>query len=233
MLYVVATPIGNLSDITIRALEVLRSADIIACEDTRHSRRLLSHYDIAKPLVSYYEHNKVARGSYLLGLLKEGKEIALISDSGTPAISDPGFHLVRLALENDITVVSVPGPSALTAALSVCGIPADRFIFEGFLPHKTGARKKRLQQLQVLERPIAIYESPYRFLRLLEEIAAVFGDVELAVAREITKQFEEVKKARVSDLKGYFSKTTVRGEFVVIVNAKKYSEKHADSFYAK
>lgn len=220
MLYIVATPIGNLGDITIRALEVLRSVDIIACEDTRHSRILLSHYQIAKPLVSYYEQNKITKGDYLLRLLKEGKHVALVSDSGTPGISDPGFHMARLALEHGIRVVPLPGASALAAALSVSGIPADRFVFEGFLPQKAGARKKRLQELRAHHKTAVLYESPYRVARLLADIQAVFGDAELTIAREITKKFEEIKKGRVSELLAHFKKAKARGEFVVVINAR-------------
>ncbi len=220
MLYIIATPIGNLGDITIRALEVLRDVDIIACEDTRRTRTLVTHYDITKPLVSYYEHNKITKGNYLLRLLKEGKDVALVSDSGTPGISDPGFHIVRLALENDIGVVPLPGASAVTAALCVAGIPADRFIFEGFLPKKTGARKKRLEQLREYSKTVVLYESPYRITRLLQDIKDVFGNVEIAIAREISKRFEEIKKACVDDFLAHFNTVKARGEFVVIINTK-------------
>lgn len=220
MLYIVATPIGNLGDITMRALEVLRGVDSIACEDTRRTRTLLTHYDITKPLVSYYEHNKITKGNYLLRLLKEGKDVAFVSDSGTPGISDPGFHIVRLALENDIDVVPLPGASALTAALCVAGIPADRFIFEGFLPKKTGARKKRLAQLREYNKTVVLYESPYRILRLLQDIKDIFGNTEVAIAREISKRFEEIKKACVDDFLVHFNKVNARGEFVVIINTK-------------
>jgi 16S rRNA (cytidine1402-2'-O)-methyltransferase len=222
MLYIVATPIGNLSDITVRALEVLRSVDIIACEDTRHTLKLFSHYQITKPLTSYYEHNKLSKGEYLIKLLKEGKNIALVSDSGTPGISDPGFHIVKLALENNIEVSPVPGPSALAAALSVAGIPANRFVFEGFLPIKSGARKKKLKELSEFGKTIILYESPYRFLKLLDEIKEVFGDVEVTVAREITKKFEEIKKGSTDSIISYYKENktqATKGEFVVIVNA--------------
>jgi 16S rRNA (cytidine1402-2'-O)-methyltransferase len=220
MLYIVATPIGNLSDITLRALEVLRSVDLIACEDTRQTLKLLNHYQIQKPLTSYYEHNKLSKGDYLIKLLKEGKNIALVSDSGTPGISDPGFHIVKLALENDIAVSPIPGASALAAALSVCGIPANRFVFEGFLPIKSGARKKKLQELSKLDKTIILYESPYRFLKLLDEIKVVFGDAEVTVAREITKKFEEIKKGAIGSVISYYqsNKDKVKGEFAVILN---------------
>jgi len=219
MLYIVATPIGNLSDITIRALETLKQVDLIACEDTRRTKKLTSHFDINTPLTSYYEHNKFSKGQYLLGLLQEGKKIALVSDSGTPGISDPGFHLVKLALENNIKVEPIPGACALIAALSASGIPANRFIFEGFLPIKPGARKRILSKLSNINKVIVLYESPFRLVRLLSEIKEVFGDTEVTVLREITKKFEEIKKDKASIILDYFSKVKVRGELVVIINA--------------
>ena len=219
MLYIVATPIGNLSDITLRALEVLRSADIIACEDTRHTLKLLRHYQIHKSLTSYYEHNKLSKGDYLIRLLKEGKNIALVSDSGTPGISDPGFHIVKLALENNIEVSPIPGASALTAALSVSGVPTNRFIFEGFLPVKPGARKKKLLELSKQEKTVALYESPYRFLKLLGQIKEIFGDIEITVVREVTKKFEEIKKDKVNRIEDYYKNNNkIKGEFVVIIH---------------
>jgi len=220
MLYVVATPIGNLGDITIRALETLGSVDVIACEDTRHTRTLLTRHNITKPLISYYEHNKISRGSHLLRLLEEGKSVALVSDSGTPGISDPGFHMVRLALESNIRVVPIPGPCAATAALSAAGIPADRFIFEGFLPQKKGPRKKRLRALRMHGKAIVVYESPFRIKRLLQDIQEVFGNVEISVARELSKHFEEIKKVRVKDGIAHFNAVKARGEFVVIINVR-------------
>jgi len=221
MLYIVATPIGNLSDITLRALDVLRSVDLIACEDTRHTLKLLSHYGISKPLTSYYEHNKLSKGEHLIKLLKEGKNIALVSDSGTPGISDPGFHIVKLALENNISVSPIPGASALAAALSVAGIPANRFIFEGFLPVKSGARNKKLLELSKAGKTVILYESPYRFLKLLAEVKEVFGDVEVTVCREITKKFEEIKKGQIDAIIAYYKSNKTQathGEFAVILN---------------
>jgi len=221
MLYIVATPIGNLSDITLRALEVLKSVDLIACEDTRHTKKLLNHYQIDKPLTSYYEHNKLSKGDYLIKLLKEGKNIALVSDSGTPGISDPGFHISKLALENDIPVSPVPGPCALTAALSASGVPANRFVFEGFLPIKPGPRKKKLLELSKIGKTIVLYESPHRFLKLLEQIEDVFGDTEVTICREVTKKFEEIKKDTISTLIEHFNNNKVKGEFAVIINNRK------------
>ena len=221
MLYIVATPIGNLSDITLRALETLKQVDLIACEDTRQTKKLTNHFNIDTPLTSYYEHNKLSKGQFLLNLLKEGKDIALVSDSGTPGISDPGFHIVKLTLENGIQVVPIPGASALVTALSAAGIPADRFIFEGFLPLKPGPRKKRLSLLASINKVIILYESPFRLMRLFDEIYGVFGDIEITVARELTKKFEEIKKDKISVVRAYFSKSRVKGELVVIINAVK------------
>jgi len=218
MLYIVATPIGNLSDITYRALEILKQVDLIACEDTRQTKKLTEHFNITTPLTSYYEHNKLSKGQYLLGLLQQGKNIALVSDSGTPGISDPGFHLVRLALENNIEVEPIPGACALVAALSASGIPGNRFIFEGFLPKKSGGRKRILSELAKINRAIVLYESPFRLLRLLNEIFEVFGNIEVTVARELTKKFQQIKKDKVNTLLDYFSKRKIRGEIVVIIN---------------
>ena len=218
MLYIVATPIGNLEDITLRALEVLRSVDLIACEDTRQTKKLLVRYQIKKPLTSYYEYNKLSKGDYLIRLLKEGKIIALVSDSGTPGISDPGFHIVKLALENNIKVSPIPGPCALTTALSVAGMPANRFIFEGFLPVKPGPRKKKLLELSRQKKTVVLYESPHRFLKLLDQIKEILGEVELTVTREVTKKFEEIKKDKVSSLIEYYKSNKVKGEFVLVFN---------------
>ncbi|MFH1622264.1 MAG: 16S rRNA (cytidine(1402)-2'-O)-methyltransferase [Candidatus Omnitrophota bacterium] len=218
MLYIVATPIGNLSDITLRALEILKSVDLIACEDTRHTKKLLNHYQINKPLTSYYEYNKLQKGDYLLGLLKKGKPVALVSDSGTPGISDPGFHITKLALENNIKVVPIPGPCALVTALSASGLPADRFIFEGFLPIKPGPRKKKLSQLKEQQKTIVFYESPHRFIKLLNELQDIFPEAEVTIAREVTKKFEEIKKGKPAQILEYFKNRNIKGEFVVVVN---------------
>jgi 16S rRNA (cytidine1402-2'-O)-methyltransferase len=216
MLYIVATPIGNLKDITLRALEVLKGVDLIACEDTRRSAKLLKAYGITTPTTSYYEYNKFKRGDYLLDLLKEGKDVALISDSGTPGISDPGAHLIKLCINNDIPLTAVPGPTGLVAALALSGLAANKFVFEGFLPTKPGARKRRLQELASLKRTVVLYESPHRLTRLLEEILLVLGDNHICVARELTKKFEEVKRGKVSEILDEFRNKPPRGEFVVM-----------------
>jgi len=216
LLYVVSTPIGNLGDITYRAVEVLKSVDLIACEDTRRSRILCDAYGIRKPLCSYYEYNKLTRGEYLLKLLKEGKSVALISDAGTPGISDPGFTLIRSALEEGVRIIAIPGATALIGALSVSGLPANRFFFEGFLPVKKAARKKRLEILAAMEVTVVAYESPHRILQTLADMAEVLGTRPVALARELTKKFEEVLRGDASTLLAGMKPGRPKGEFVVI-----------------
>ena len=216
MLYVVSTPIGNLGDITYRAIEILKSVDLIACEDTRRTKILCQHYQIHTPLSSYYEYNKAAKGDYLLRLLKEGKRIALVSDAGTPGISDPGYSLIRLALEAGINIVSVPGPTALVSVLSISGFPTNKFYFEGFLPVKSGARRKRLQSLGKLGVTVILYESPHRIVRTLQDISEALGNRPLAVGREVTKKFEEVLRDDCETLLKKFKAAKPKGEFVII-----------------
>src|SRR5262249_36219072 len=175
VLYVVAPPIGNLEDVSLRALRVLREADLIAAEDTRRTRTLLARYGIATPTLSYFEHNKLRRGAELVARLEAGETIALVTDAGTPGVSDPGFHLVRLARQAGIPVVPIPGPSAVLTALSASGVPADRFVFEGFLPARPGRRQARLRALAALGRPVVLYESPHRVAATLAAIGEVFG----------------------------------------------------------
>jgi 16S rRNA (cytidine1402-2'-O)-methyltransferase len=218
-LYVVATPIGNLEDITARALRVLKEVDVVACEDTRRTRALLTHFDIHTPTVSYYEHNKLTRGPQLLRQLADGRSIALVSDAGTPGISDPGVLLVREARAAGIPVVPVPGPSAVAAALSAAGLAADRFVFDGFLPVKPGRRANRLKALRDLEMTIVVYESPHRIIAALEAIAAVFGGRPIVVARELTKQFEEIITAPAAEHLERVRARAVRGEFTVVIPA--------------
>lgn len=217
MLYIVSTPIGNLKDITLRALEVLKEVDIIACEDTRHTRKLTSHYGIKTPLTSYFEYNKLTKGEYLIKLLKEGKDVALVSDSGTPGISDPGFSLVKLAIDNLIPISVVPGPAGLIAALVLSGKPTHKFIFEGFLSNKRAARIRRLRELSTEDRTIVLYESPHRLVKLFEDILEALGDREIVCVRELTKKFEEVKRDRVGQLLEHFRNIKPRGEFIVVI----------------
>ena len=217
VLYVVATPIGNLEDLTLRALRVLKEVDLVACEDTRRTRGLLTHFGIRAPVTSYFVHNTLAKGEVLLRALAEGKSVALVTDAGTPGISDPGFLLVRAARDAGIPVVPVPGPSAVVAALSAAGVPADRFVFDGFLPVKPGRRLHRLEALRALELTIVCYESPHRVLATLDAVAQVFGDAEIVVARELTKQFEEIVRGAPSHLREHFARHEVRGEFTLVI----------------
>ena len=216
-LYVVATPIGNLEDITLRALRVLKEVGLVACEDTRRTRTLLTHFGIHVPVTSYFEHNKLAKGPAILQTLREGRSVALVTDAGTPGISDPGFLLVREARTAGIAVVPVPGPSAVVTALSAAGIPADRFVFDGFLPAKPGKRIHRLEALRDLEMTIVCYESPHRILATLEAVGQVFGQVEIVVARELTKQFEEIVRGSPEALREGFATGPVRGEFTLVI----------------
>jgi len=220
MLYIVSTPIGNLKDITLRAIEVLKDVDLIASEDTRHTGILLKHYGIATPQTSYFEHNEQKKSRYLLGLLEEGKDVALVSDAGTPGISDPGFRLIQLAQTEEIPVTVVPGACAAVAALTLSGFPSDRFCFEGFLPVKSAARKKVLASLADETRTLIFYESPHRVAKTLRDIEEVLDNPAVVVAREITKRFEEVRKGSAKDLADHFSSKKVKGEIVILVNVK-------------
>ncbi len=220
VLYVVATPIGNLGDMTPRAVETLQGVDLIAAEDTRHSGRLLSHFGIGTPAIALHEHNERTQAPRLVARIAAGESLALISDAGTPLLSDPGFHLVRLAREQGIRVVPVPGASALMAALSVSGLPTDRFVFEGFLPAKSGPRRKRLQALAGETRTLIFYEAPHRVRATLEDMAAVVGKGRRAVlARELTKTFETVKDAPLAELATWVRDDTdqQKGEIVLLL----------------
>ncbi|OGK84164.1 MAG: 16S rRNA (cytidine(1402)-2'-O)-methyltransferase [Candidatus Rokubacteria bacterium GWC2_70_16] len=216
-LYVVATPIGNLEDVTLRALRVLKEVDLVACEDTRRTRGLLTHFGISGAVTSYFEHNKLRKGETLLRALRDGRSVALVTDAGTPGISDPGFLLVRQAREAGIPVVPVPGPSAVVAALSAAGVPADRFVFEGFLPVKPGRRLHRLAALRALQMTVVCYESPHRLLASLAAVAEVFGEVPMVAARELTKQFEEMVEGTPRTLHRRFASGPVRGEFTLVI----------------
>lgn len=219
-LYLVPTPIGNLGDMTYRAVDILNSVDIILAEDTRTSGKLLKHYDIKKPLQSFHIHNEHKKLAQIIEDLKAGKIIALISDAGTPGISDPGFLLAREALQNDIKLESLPGATALIPALIKSGFPNDRFIFEGFLPHKKG-RKTRIENLTEEERTIIFYESPHRLLKTLNQLAGAMGEDRMAsVSRELTKLFEETITDTLKGLISHFEKTPPKGEIVLVLNAK-------------
>lgn len=217
-LYVVATPIGNLEDMTLRALRILDSVDAIAAEDTRHTRRLLTHHGISKPLISYHDHNKVRQAPRLLQMLQAEQSVALVTDAGTPGISDPAYYLIQLLLPEDIRIVPIPGPTAVIAALSVAGLPTDRFVFEGFLPVKSGRRQRRLESLRDEPRTIVVYESPHRLVRLLQEIVTHFGaDRRVVIARELTKRFEEILRGTASSLHADLQHRSIKGECTVLI----------------
>ena len=217
-LYVVATPIGNLEDMTFRAVRVLQQVAVIAAEDTRHSRKLLDHYAIRTPLISCHEHNEEQRTAQLLDRLQSGESLALISDAGTPCIADPGFRLVSRCRQAGLTVVAVPGPSALVAALSIAGLPTDAFRFIGFLPARSHGRRKLLEQLKNEQQTIACYEAPHRLLSCLQDIVAICGpDRPLAIGRELTKRHEELFSGTAKTAVAHFSADRVRGELVLLL----------------
>ncbi|MFM7014853.1 MAG: 16S rRNA (cytidine(1402)-2'-O)-methyltransferase [Bacteroidota bacterium] len=220
MLTLVPTPIGNLQDITLRALEVLKNADLILAEDTRTARFLLQHFQIDKRILSHHQHNEHNALKEVIRLLKEGNKIALVSDAGTPAISDPGFLIVRECIKEDIEVYCLPGPTAFVPALVMSGLPCDKFVFEGFLPQKKG-RQSRFLFLKEEERTIVFYESPFRLVKLLEEVMEHFGpERKCSVSRELTKMFEETRRGTAEELFQHFSSTPPKGEIVVCVAGK-------------
>ena len=219
-LYIVATPIGNLKDITLGALDTLRAVDIIVCEDTRHTQILLHAYDINKRLVSYFEHNKIRRAREIISMLEQGKNIALVSDAGTPGINDPGYRLIHDAIKVGIEVLAIPGPCAAITVLSASGLATDKFLFEGFLPPKQAARKKRLQILGKQGCTIIAYESPHRILRTLSDIKNVLGDIDIVCARELTKKFEEIRRENVSAALAHFTAHKPQGEFVLLFDPR-------------
>ncbi len=216
-LYIVATPIGNLEDITFRAVRILKEVDLIAAEDTRHSRKLLSHFGISRPLTSYFDHNKSFKGNYILEKLREGLSVALVSDAGTPCISDPGHQLVRDAVAAGILVIPIPGPSAVIAALSVAGLLSDRFAFEGFLPNRQGKRREKLLSVKGEKRLLIFYEAPGRLTAALSDLLEVMGDREVAIARELTKIHEEFIRGRLSDVMEGLKGRRIKGEVVLLV----------------
>ncbi|MBU5615257.1 16S rRNA (cytidine(1402)-2'-O)-methyltransferase [Geomonas azotofigens] len=226
-LYIVATPIGNLEDITLRALRILKEVDLVAAEDTRHSRKLLTHFGISKPLTSYFDHNKELKGDQILDRLREGQSVALITDAGTPCISDPGYQLVRDAVADGISVVPIPGACAAVTALSASGLPTDYFSFAGFLPNKQGKRRERLQTLAAERAVLIFYESPKRLLATLEDMLETLGDREVVVARELTKMFEEFLRGRLSTLVEEVRGREVRGEVAILVSPAQEPESDA------
>ncbi|MFH1594694.1 MAG: 16S rRNA (cytidine(1402)-2'-O)-methyltransferase [Candidatus Omnitrophota bacterium] len=216
-LYIVSTPIGNLEDITLRAIQTLKDVDLIAAEDTRHTKILLDRYAISKKQISFFSYNSLRRKDEIIDLLKAGKNIALVSDAGTPGISDPGFTLIRTAIDNNMPVVAIPGPTALIMALVVSGKPTAKFVFEGFLSNKQAKRKNRLAFLKSEERTVILYESCHRIVKLLMDILDIMGDIEIVITRELTKKFEEIKRDKTSILLDHFSKIKPKGEFIVII----------------
>lgn len=234
-LFLVATPIGNLQDITFRAVNTLKEVDMIAAEDTRQSVKLLNHFEIKKPLISYYEHNKIAKGNYLIQQLLEGKNIALVSDAGSPGISDPGEDLVRLAIENDIIVTMIPGPVAAVTGLVISGLPTGRFVFEGFLPMNKRIRQERLKELKDETRTIIFYEAPHKLTYTLKDIFNAWGDRQIALARELTKKYEELIRCSLLEAIEKYKEDSPKGEYVLIVHGQdeevlieKERDKYAD-----
>ena len=219
-IYVVSTPIGNLADISLRAIDILKTVDLIACEDTRQTAKILNHYRIKNKMTPYHDHNKEYKTSSLIELIKKGNSIALVSDAGTPGISDPGFYLIQEAIKNDINISPIPGPSALTAATVASGMEIDRFLFEGYLPRKKG-RLKRLKELAAYKVTIVIFEGPHRILKSLRDLRDAFGDRKAAIGREMTKVHEEFIRGNLSDLIANFNERKPKGEFVILIEGNK------------
>ena len=228
-LYVVATPIGNLEDITLRALRVLKEADVIACEDTRQTMKLLAHFDIQKRLVSYHEHNEITRAAEIVIDLEQGAKVALVSDAGTPVVSDPGHHLVSLCLRHGIQVVPVPGASAFVAALAASGMPIEEFAFIGFLPSRPTERRKALRALAAELRTVVLYEAPHRLLDTLEDALEILGNRPAVVAREVTKLYEEFLRGRIEMVLEDVRKKTPRGEITVLIGPPDAETVHTDA----
>jgi len=217
MLYIVATPIGNLKDLSFRAIEVLKSVDLIACEDTRHTKILLDHYAIKTPTTSFFQHNRFTKADYILGLLKDGKDVALVSDAGTPGILDPGYNLINLSIKNNLEMTFLPGAAAFVNALVISGKPAHEFYFGGFLVNRTQARKNQLERFKKMKCTLIFYESCHRILASLEDIKMVFGEKEIVVTRELTKKFEEILRGTPEFIIKKLVKNRPRGEFVIVI----------------
>jgi 16S rRNA (cytidine1402-2'-O)-methyltransferase len=221
VLYLVSTPIGNLEDITLRALRVLQEVDLVAAEDTRHTGILLKHYDLHKSIISYHDFNKERKAPFLIEQLKAGKSVAMTSDAGTPGISDPGYLLVQQAIRESIRVVPIPGASAFLSALVVSGLPTDKFVFEGFLSPKQGKRRKRLEELREEKRTLILYESPHRFAKTLDDISEILGQRKMVIARELTKKFEEIIRGTPEEIKQSLGERKIKGELVILIEGKK------------
>ena len=219
-LYIVSTPIGNMEDITLRALRILKEVDLIAAEDTRRTGLLLKHFGIQAPLTSYFEGNELKKREFILEKLKEGKKVALVSDAGTPGVSDPGFRLIQLAIENQLPIVPVPGSSAVITALSVSGLPTDAFLFKGFLPHKSKKRRDLLGELENVRETLVFYESPHRISETLRDILEILGDREIVLTRELTKVYEEIIRGKVSEILNQVGDRTLKGEITLVISGK-------------
>ncbi|MFC1534540.1 16S rRNA (cytidine(1402)-2'-O)-methyltransferase [Thermodesulfobacteriota bacterium] len=219
-LYIVSTPIGNLEDITLRALKILKNVDLIAAENVNHSRRLCNHYGIKTRLTSYHQHNQNIKGPELIGRLKSGSDIALVTSAGTPAVSDPGALLINMAIKEDIKVSPIPGPSAAIAALSVCGLRVDRFLFMGFLSNRTSKRRKDLKELTNEKRTLVLFEAPHRVKSMLADLNEILGDRQVVILRELTKVYEEIKRGSVSSVLKELEEDKIKGEFTVVVAGK-------------
>jgi 16S rRNA (cytidine1402-2'-O)-methyltransferase len=219
-LYIVSTPIGNLEDMTLRGVRVLKEVNLIAAEDTRRTGLLLKHYDIRTPLTSFFEGNELKKRDFILSRLTGGESIAVVSDAGTPGISDPGFRLIQRAIEEKIPIVPIPGPSAVIAALSVAGLPTDAFLFRGFLPHKSKKRRDLLQELKALRETLVFYESPHRISETLQDIFDILGDREIVLARELTKAYEEILRGKVSEIQCRFGGRKPKGEITLVIQGK-------------
>ena len=224
-LYLVPTPIGNLEDLTHRAERVLSEVDLIACEDTRHTGQLLSRLNIKKKLISYHEHNEHSRANDLMSQIKNGQSVAVVSDAGSPGISDPGYRVVRAAVENGIDIVPLPGANSIIPALTASGLPTDRFFFEGYLSHKSAARQRRLEQLKDFQHTLVFFESPFRIIKCLADMLKILDDRKACVAREITKLHEEFIRGKLSEILKIMSPRRVKGEIVVVVAGALFSEK--------
>lgn len=219
VLYLVATPIGNLEDITLRALRILREADQIAAEDTRHTQKLLTHYEISRPLVSYHEHNEMTRAPELIVALEQGAKIALVSDAGMPLVSDPGHRLVTLCLRHHIPVVPVPGPSASLAALAASGLPNEEFLFVGFLPQRSGERRRAFERLRIEDRTLILYEAPHRIAECVADARQILGDRPACLAREVTKVHEEFRRGLLSEIEESLRERPAKGEITFLIGA--------------
>ena len=219
-LYIVSTPIGNMEDITLRALRILKEVDLIAAEDTRRTGLLLKHFGIQVPLTSYFEGNELKKREFILAKLKEGENVALVSDAGTPGISDPGFRLIQLAIENQIPIVPIPGSSAVITALSVSGLPTDAFLFRGFLPHKSKKRRDLLKELENVRETLIFYESPHRISATLRDLLEILGDREIVLTRELTKVYEEIIRGKAGDILNQVGDRTLKGEITLVVSGK-------------